>query len=88
VIFTTMCASLLACQTVSLNVIHVKQGAMTKKPKIQEAVDETRSVALSLRVRPTVKRALDEAAKGDRRTTSSLCEIVLEHWLKEKGWLK
>jgi hypothetical protein len=61
---------------------------MTKKLKIQEAVDETRSVALSLRVRPTVKRALDEAAKGDRRTTSSLCEIVLEHWLKEKGWLK
>ncbi len=62
---------------------------MAKNPKsLPVEADETRSVALSLRVRPSIKNALDDAAKNDRRTTSALCEIILEEWLKANGWLK
>jgi hypothetical protein len=61
---------------------------MARDTKRLPEPEETRSVALSLRVRPSVKKALDAAAKRDRRTTSALCEIVLEEWLRENGFMK
>jgi hypothetical protein len=35
-----------------------------------------------------VKKALEEAARDDRRSMTSLAEKVLADWLTEKGYLK
>lgn len=42
---------------------------------------------LGFRVEPELKAALEEAAKQDRRSVSSLIEIILTDWLREKGHL-
>lgn len=49
-----------------------------KKPKPQP----TRMV--SFRIEERTKKALDLAAKADRRTTTSLVNLILCEWLKEK----
>lgn len=43
---------------------------------------------LGFRVERHLKEALIRAAKEDRRSVSSLVEIVLEKWLDEHGYLK
>jgi hypothetical protein len=43
-----------------------------------------KKAALSVRISETVKKAIDKAAARDRRSTSSLVEIILEGWLKEQ----
>lgn len=42
---------------------------------------------LGFRIEPATKDALERAAKVERRSVSSLVEIVLEDWLREKGYL-
>lgn len=42
---------------------------------------------LGFRVEPELKEALEKAAKEDRRSVSSLVEIILTDWVKEKGFL-
>jgi hypothetical protein len=46
------------------------------------------TVATTMRFDPTIKDALERAAKEDRRTATSLTMKILEAWLKEKGFLK
>ena len=43
---------------------------------------------LGFRIERHLKEALVRAAKDDRRSVSSLVEIVLEKWLEEHGYLK
>jgi hypothetical protein len=52
-----------------------------------EAAGKT-TVATTMRFDPTIKAALECAAKDDRRTASSLTMKILEDWLKERGYLK
>ncbi len=49
---------------------------------------ETRNAPLGLRIYPSVKDALEKAAKDDNRSTASMAEIILTQWLKDKGYLE
>ncbi|WP_185755984.1 hypothetical protein [Brucella anthropi] len=42
---------------------------------------------LGFRVELETKEALEKAAKDDKRSISSLVEIILVEWLQEKGYL-
>jgi hypothetical protein len=46
------------------------------------------SIATSVRFDPRLKRAIDKAAAADARSASSLIQMVMAEWLKEKGFLK
>jgi hypothetical protein len=56
-----------------------------KKPTPKKS--ETRSVPVGLRFTPTLKDALDLAARDDHRPLASLIEKILTEWLREKGFL-
>jgi len=49
--------------------------------------DENRTAPLGLRITPTVKKALEEAAADDRRPVSSYVEKLLIEHLQRKGYL-
>lgn len=42
---------------------------------------------IAFRVDAEVKEALNKAAKDDRRSLSSLVDVILTDWLKDKGYL-
>ena len=42
---------------------------------------------LGFRIEREIKEALVKAAKDDHRSVSSLVELVLARWLREKGYL-
>lgn len=42
---------------------------------------------LGFRIERHLKEALVRAAKDDHRSVSSLTEILIEKWLKEKGYI-
>lgn len=42
---------------------------------------------LGFRIEREIKEALVRAAKDDHRSVSSLVELVIERWLKERGYL-
>lgn len=42
---------------------------------------------LGFRIERHLKEALVKAAKDDHRSVSSLTEILIENWLREKGYL-
>jgi hypothetical protein len=42
---------------------------------------------LGFRIERDLKEALVQAAKDDRRSVSSLVEILIENWLRERGYL-
>jgi predicted transcriptional regulator len=46
--------------------------------------DEQRSAALSFRIKPSLKRELEELAKADRRPLSNFLEIALEALVESK----
>lgn len=48
----------------------------------------TRDVALSFRVEPDMKKALEKAANDDDRSVSSLVMRILKAWLIENNYLK
>jgi hypothetical protein len=48
---------------------------------------ETRNAALGLRVTPTLKKALEEAAADDHRPLASYVEKLLIEHLSKKGYL-
>ncbi len=48
---------------------------------------ERRTVPVGLRLMPTLKAALDKAAKEERRPVASYVEIVLADHLRAKGYL-
>jgi hypothetical protein len=42
---------------------------------------------LGFRIERHLKEALVKAAKDDHRSVSSLTEILIENWLRERGYL-
>ena len=48
---------------------------------------ELRTAPLFLRIPPSVKQALEEAAKDDHRSTSAMAELLIIEGLKERGYL-
>jgi hypothetical protein len=48
---------------------------------------ERRSSPLGLRITPSLKGALEAAAEDDRRSVASMTEMILENWLRERGYL-
>jgi uncharacterized protein (DUF1778 family) len=49
---------------------------------------ETRSVTLSMKVRPNEKATIHAAAKANERSKATVVEFVLEQWLRANGYLK
>jgi hypothetical protein len=47
-----------------------------------------KSEAISVRVDPELKKALEKAATDDSRSIASLVEKISREWLKSKGYLK
>jgi hypothetical protein len=43
--------------------------------------------ALSVRVSPAIKKAVEKAAKDDHRSSASLVEKIVSDWLREHGYL-
>ncbi len=48
----------------------------------------TKTLPVSVRLPPNVKKALERAAKDDTRSVSSLIEKVLTNWLRENEYLQ
>lgn len=48
---------------------------------------EKRSAPLGLRVLPSLKDALEKAAKDERRSVAAMAELILTDWLKERDYL-
>jgi hypothetical protein len=57
---------------------------MAKKPIKKREVKEVTAV----RLRPSIKAALQKAALDDARTVNALIEKIAIDWLKEHGYLK
>jgi hypothetical protein len=55
---------------------------MPKKP-----APERRDAPIAFRIKPSLKRALEAAAKADRLTMSGYIEKLFEEDLREKGFL-
>jgi hypothetical protein len=49
---------------------------------------EPRDAQISFKIPASMKRALESAARADKRSVSSMALVILEAWLKEKGFLK
>jgi len=49
---------------------------------------ELRNAPLGLRITPTLKAALEQAAEDDRRSVASMVEIILVEWLEAREYLK
>jgi predicted transcriptional regulator len=45
-----------------------------------------RSELIKVRVEPDLKARLENAAKGERRSTSDLVRVLAEAWLTEHGY--
>jgi hypothetical protein len=58
------------------------------KPPAKKVVKERRDAPIAFRIRPSLKKALAEAAEADRRSVSGMVEVLLEEILKTKGYLK
>lgn len=43
---------------------------------------------IGFRLDPEIKSALENAARDDERSISSMVTIILRKWLEEKGYLK
>lgn len=42
---------------------------------------------IGFRIDPEIKTALEDAAKSDERSVSSMITIILREWLKDRGYL-
>jgi hypothetical protein len=52
-----------------------------------KAILMSKTHPLGFRIERDLKEALVQAAKDDRRSVSSLVEILIEKWLRERGYL-
>jgi hypothetical protein len=53
------------------------------RPKLETP----KSLPVSVRLPPAVKAAVEQAAKDDTRSISSLVEKVLTEWVRRRGYL-
>jgi hypothetical protein len=58
-----------------------------KKPSLPP-LPETRTVALSIKIKKSTAVALERAVKVTARSKASLVETVVEQWLRDNGFLK
>jgi hypothetical protein len=58
------------------------------RKKVVGPPKEIREAPLSLKIKPSLKRALTQAAEADKRSTSQYVEVLLETIMKERGFLK
>ena len=49
---------------------------------------ETKSVPVGLRITPSLKAAIDKAARRDQRTVAGMVEKILTDYLVDHGYLK
>jgi hypothetical protein len=68
---------------IALETIYVNSKVLTMTAK-----SELRSTPLGLRVTPSLKSAIEKAAKDDRRSMASMAELILTDWLENKGYLE
>jgi hypothetical protein len=47
-----------------------------------------KTAALSIRISPEVKAAIERAAEADSRPVASMAEKILAEWLRANGYLK
>lgn len=47
-----------------------------------------KSATLNLRIDPSVKNIIERAAEAERRSVTSLIEVVMTDWLRTNGYLK
>lgn len=59
----------------------IRQAGQFRKSKM------SKTHPLGFRIEREIKEALVRAAKDDHRSVSSLVELVIERWLKERGYL-
>ncbi len=52
------------------------------------APPEPRDSQISFKIPTSTKLALESAAREDKRSISSMAMVILEAWLKAKGFLK
>jgi hypothetical protein len=52
------------------------------------AAPEPRDAQISFKIPASTKEALESAAREDKRSISTMAMVILEAWLKEKGFLK
>lgn len=55
--------------------------------RVQTANIEQKTASVGVRMRPSVKEAMEAAARDERRSLASMVELALEEWLREKGKL-
>jgi hypothetical protein len=66
----------------------VRLAVFAKRPRISRSAPSTAAVSTSVRFDPAVRQAIDEAARDDARSTSSLIQKVMIEWLKERKYRK
>ncbi len=59
-----------------------------KKPAVKKPAVVPGANVSTIRLDQHVRLALAKAAENDRRSSSALLRIILEDWLKERGYLK
>jgi hypothetical protein len=52
------------------------------------AAPKPRDAQVSFKISASTKLALESAAREDKRSISSMAMVILEGWLKEKGFMK
>jgi hypothetical protein len=63
-------------------------SASTNECQLHTLSAMAKTEALSVRVPPTVKKAVEKAAKDDHRSSASLVEKIVIEWLESHGYLK
>jgi hypothetical protein len=66
----------------------VRKKTGTRKGVDAPPLREIRTASLSLKVRPSLKNALAEAAQADGRTMAQYTERLLEAAMRQAGYLK
>jgi len=61
---------------------------MLQKKSPPLAKKEIRDTPLSLKIKPSLKTALEQAAAADNRSTSQYVELLLTDAMRERGFLK
>jgi hypothetical protein len=49
--------------------------------------EEKRTAGVGLRLYPSMKQALEKAAKNDKRTMAAMAEIIIGDYLRTHGYL-
>jgi len=71
----------------SINRRRPEKKMAVRRPGQIEEFPMSKTHPLGFRIEREIKEALVKAAKDDHRSVSSLVELVIARWLKERGYL-